>query len=178
MHPGHRDQPVRGRVRQRAPQDAVGDGQDRRVQAQTQREHAHRQGRHPRLPGQRSRRVPDIVQNRLDHRKPRLVSERFLELRHSAEPGAGQPGRLGRRPAGAAVLRREQVEMHLDLLPGLSRETAPRAEVPQAGDERDDVSPGVHGSGDSRMRRAMTPAMRSQSSVWTASRRRPATVMT
>ena len=67
--------------------------------------------------------------------------------------------------------------MHLDLPVRLLRKLVAHEQIPQTRDERDDGSPDAHESGDSRRRRAMTSAMRSQSSVWAASRRRPAPVM-
>ena len=115
--------------------------------------------------------------DRFEHRESHLVSERFLDLGDPAELGSGHPPGFGGRRSGTDVLSSEEVEMHLDLPVRLLRKPVAHEQIPQTRDERDDGSPDAHESGDSRRRRAMTSAMRSQSSVWAASRRRPAPVM-
>ena len=164
-------------VGQRPEQHRVDEAEDRRVRADSDPQREDDDQAEARVPPEAPQGVLHVADDRLEHGKPRLVPERLLELRNAAELRAGEPAGLGGRVPGADVLRREQVEMHLDLLLRVPREPSPREEAPQAGDEHDDASPRAHGSGDSRRRRAMTPAMRSQSSVWAASRRRPAAVM-
>ena len=173
----HGHQPVRLGVRQRPQQHGVHEAEDGRVRADPDPQREDDDEAEARAPQQAPRRVPHVAENRFEHGKPRLVPERLPELRHPAELGAGEAAGLGGRIPAANVLVREEVEMHLDLLLHLPRKAPPREEAPQPGNERDDAAPGAHGSGDSRRRRAMTPAMRSQSSVWAASRRRPAAVM-
>ena len=82
----------------------------------------------------------------------------------------------GRR-AGPDVLGGEEVEVHLDLLSGLPLEAMAREQIAETGDKRHGTLPDGHVSADSRRTRAMTAAMRSQSSVWALNCRRPAPVM-
>ena len=173
----HGHQPVRLGVRQRPQQHGVHEAEDGPVRADPDPQREDDDEAEARAPQQAPRRVPHVAENRFEHGKPRLVPERLPNLRYPAELRAGQPSGLGGGLARADVLGGEQVEVHLDLLLRLPREAAAREQVPHARHERDYAAPGAHGSGDSRRRRAMTPAMRSQSSVWAASRRRPAAVM-
>ena len=67
--------------------------------------------------------------------------------------------------------------MHLDLLSGLPLEPTGREQIAETGDERHRTLPDGHVSADSRRTRAMTAAMRSQSSIRALNCRRPAPVM-
>ena len=123
-------------------------------------------------------RVAHVVDDRLEHRKPHLFSERFLDLRDPAKLRAGHPAGLGGWRSGADVPGGEKVEVHLDLLIDFPLEAAAREQqIAETGDERDGTLPHAHSSPDSRRTRAMTAAMRSQSSVWAFSCRRPAGLM-
>ena len=128
-------------------------------------------------PNEPPQRVAHVVDDRFEHRKASLFSERFLDLRHTAELDAGRPAGLGGRHPGAHVLGGEEVEVHLDLLLRLPLEAAAHEQVPEAGNEHDDTLSHGHGSAGIRRRRVMTPAMRSQSLAWAVSCRRPVAVM-
>lgn len=94
VHRGDRDQPVRGRVRQRPPEHAPGDGEHRGVDAQAQGQDADDQRGRSRLANQQAGGVPHVVEDRLEHRDRRLILQRLPEL--GARPAAaGRPDGVG-----------------------------------------------------------------------------------
>ncbi len=171
------DEAVRLRVRQRPQQHSVQHAEHRRRRADADRERQHRDDRKGGVFSECAKRVSEILHDGIDLWQPALLAVRFLKLRDAAKP---QPrfsrGRFGRHPAADIFFGRAlEVIAQLALEVGVERTRCD--ERPHAGRERQQASPHNQRSGDSFSSRPMTPARRSQLSVWAASCFRPALVM-
>ncbi len=124
----------------------------------------------------RPQRVADVLHRRFDEGQAAVVVLLFLDLHRSSESHDGGPACFVRRHAAADVVGDQHLQVRVDLAIEV---VVLRARAEGAADARDGgPEPAAHGyRSDIRSSRPITPAMRPQFAVSSASCRRPARVI-